>query len=216
MTQTLSEGLLSGARLLLNADGKLIRLEAFPLKTPPVDQPVNWDSLFSAARLERARFIPSAPQSEPPMLTDTRLAWTGTYADNRTESLRVEAASWQGRPVLFDVQAFPAAPPSRGVSNRLVFAVAVPLLILAGLVTAWRNLRSGRSDRRGAAVIAWTTFLAGFGGWALAPGHLESSIDGHSLAGLGSALSVYLFPAAIVWAFYIALSHMLGSIGRTR
>jgi len=37
------------------------------------------------------------------MAADTRAAWTGTYAEGRFEEVRVEAASWEGHPVLFSV-----------------------------------------------------------------------------------------------------------------
>jgi hypothetical protein len=37
------------------------------------------------------------------MAFDARAAWTGTFAADRSEPVRVEAAAWEGRPVHFSV-----------------------------------------------------------------------------------------------------------------
>ncbi len=197
--------LLAGVRLLMNADGQLVRLEAEPFNASPINRPVNWDTLFSAAGLDRARFTETKPESTPPMVVDGRQAWTGTYADSRTERVRVEAASWQGRPVMFEVRAFPPAPPGTGAAGFVAVIVLVMLLAAVGGITAWRNLRLGRSDRRGAMVIAGTVFLLGFGAWTLGPSHTTSPMEGHSFVGLFGALGQLSLVAGVMWAFYLAI-----------
>ena len=91
----------------LDAEGRLLRLDVQPWADPSARPPVDWGALFSAAGLDPGRFLPATPESVPPMSSDARLAWTGTYAENRMEHVRVEAASWQRRPVFFEVQPFP-------------------------------------------------------------------------------------------------------------
>jgi len=42
---------------------------------------------------------------------------------------------------------------------------------------AWRNLRQGRTDRRGAAVMAATAFTLAAGSWATSAGHVTSTLE---------------------------------------
>jgi hypothetical protein len=161
--------------------------------------------LFSAAGLDLSRFTPAIPQSIPPMSSDTRWAWTGAFAEQRTEAVRIEAASWQGWPVFFSVEPFTNRPES------LPTAVSVPgvgLLVIMALslvisaITAWRNIRQGRTDRRGAAVVAGSAFLMAFGNWVPQAGHVDSAYEATSFF---HAFSWLMSIAVSFWLFYVAL-----------
>src|ERR1700733_2007599 len=94
-------------RMALDARGRLIALEARPAdsgRQAALDKAADWGPLFTAAGLDPARFAPTAPIEVPPMAFDAGMAWVGTYAEGRPEQVRVEAASWQGRPVFFDIR----------------------------------------------------------------------------------------------------------------
>jgi serine/threonine-protein kinase len=158
--------ILSGVHLVMNADGKLIRLEA-RLREAPAPQATDWNALFSAAGLDPARFAPAAPEGGPYAFSDARVAWTGTYADTRIERVHVEAASWRGRPVVFDVRVFPPAPRGSEAPGFLALVALVVPLVIAGGLTVWRNLRLGRGDRRGAFVIAGAFFFLSVTGFSL-------------------------------------------------
>jgi serine/threonine-protein kinase len=197
-------------RLNLDAKGRLVTLEVRPSAAEDRGQrtedtkTVDWGGLLAAAGLDAARFSPAEPQAVPPMAVDARMAWTGTYAEGRTEQIRVEAAAWQGRPVFFRVDGdwrqpvAASGPPAVRIAAFFVF-----LLMLAGsALLARHNFRLGRGDRRGAAWTAGVVFLGAMSFWALDTAHAASFwelrllIEG--LAGAG-------FVAALVWALYMAI-----------
>ena len=70
---------------------------------PPPATPGGWNSLLLAAGLDSARFTVVTPQEFVPVYADSRMAWTGSYADGRTDTIRVEAAALNGRPVYFRI-----------------------------------------------------------------------------------------------------------------
>ncbi|MEO5922273.1 MAG: protein kinase [Bryobacteraceae bacterium] len=136
----------------LDATGRLLRLQVQPWTEQPTEAGVNWPALFEAAGLDLSRFTPVAPSGIPPMAVDAQLAWQGAYA-NHPEPVTIHAASWRGRPVLFEVQE-PASSsdPLRAVVLFLMLPAALGMGILA-----WRNWRAGRWDRRGAALLTVAT-----------------------------------------------------------
>jgi serine/threonine-protein kinase len=104
------------------------------------------------------------------MATDTRLAWAGTYGpeDVHLEKVRVEAASWHGRPVLFEVQGLPSQKMViQTQPNQTSPVLARGLVALVAALIVWRNLRLGRFDRRGAGVVGGSVLVLAFGGWLM-------------------------------------------------
>jgi hypothetical protein len=189
----------------LDAMGRLLRLDVSPWATPAATSAVDWDVLFAGAGLDFSRFVATTPGSIPPMSSDARFAWTGTYADNRMERVRVEAASWQNRPVFFEVQPFPVQR-ERATALNPVSGVAILSLLLVPLTVsgfmAWRNLRQSRTDRRGAAVMAGTAFTLAAGSWVLGAGHVVSTLEATLLVAL---VGVSVFIAVSFWLVYVAL-----------
>src|SRR5262249_23089975 len=151
--------------VVLDSEGRLLEFEARPSAETRVrdDAPAfDWSRLFAAAGLDSARFRPASSKVTPAFVFDTQAVWAG--ATEATQDLRVEAAAFRGRPVSFRVLgpwANPGQPPSFsfGVFPAPVFIFFVFALPgLAGLL-AWRNVRSGRGDRRGAFRLALFLFL---------------------------------------------------------
>jgi eukaryotic-like serine/threonine-protein kinase len=140
------------------------------------------------------------------MAFDERLAWTDAYAEDRIERVRVNAAFWQGRPVLFTIGPEKETAPSgaSGYVNRtapILSAFALTFLAAAALM-ARRHLRQGRADRRGGAVLAGNALVAVMAAWVLAAGHVSSFGE---IGLLFLALSEATFAAAGFWLSYVAI-----------
>ena len=168
-------------RLAMDGKGRLIALEVRPTESGQGGSP-DWMPLFKAAGLDISRFIPADPLSIPPVAADTRAAWTGTYDEGRTENVRIEAASWTGRPVYFSVTTGgtpdPGFAPPWAIVGIIVF---IGGSLIGALVLAWRHFRSGRADPRGAAMVFWITFISHLGLLALGSRHVVALWEIHIL-----------------------------------
>ena len=201
-------------RLALDARGRLVTLEVRPKEAGPAGKaseagrPFDWGPLFAASGLNPVRFKSATPQRTPPMAFDTRAAWTGKYADNADavpEQVRVEAAAWEGRPVYFNV-AGDWHPQTETLSRPqpviAVGAVLVLGVLVGAALMAWRNLRLGRGDRKGAGKIAAFVFLLATCTNVLTMEHVASFGE---LPLLIIRISVTGFIAAVVWLLYLAI-----------
>jgi protein kinase-like protein len=193
-------------RLALDANGKLIALDARPSKAG-ASGTTNWTAVFAAAGLDPARFTPVSPASVPPMAVDQRMAWTGTYGEGRPERVRVEAASWEGRPVFLDIAGdWPAGQVSILGSTPLVVVAVLAFLFLfivvGGALVARHNLRIGRGDRQGAARIVGAYLLISLCTWLLTATHEAGYSE---LAYLVGMASLALLPAGIIWLAYLTV-----------
>jgi serine/threonine-protein kinase len=184
-------------RMKLSPKGDLAALEVQPPSAEATDGTIpslDWKALLAVAGLDPARFMPIQPERVPPMAVDTRAAWTGTYANGRSERIRVEAATWQGRIVFFDIRGdwqkgTEPAPTPRFYAIRILFG-AVIVLVSAGGILAYRNLRQGRGDRRGALWIALLSFGAIFASWIPLAHHVPDPWE------------MTLFTKALCWAVF--------------
>jgi Protein kinase domain len=195
-------------RMTLDTTGRLIGLEARPAETSSDAKstaPFDWTLLFKDAGLDFARFTPTTSLVTPPMAFDSRMAWLGTYGDGRPEQIRVEAAAWQGRPVYFDVSGrwrkLNESSEYRPRVVNLVFASLFIFLLIGAALVARHNLRAGRGDRKGAAIIAVVAFLGGICSWALTATHV-ASID--EIGVLTGGISLAAFVSGVLWLAYIA------------
>ena len=191
-------------RLILDAKGRLYALEARPEPGARAQAPeasTDWSPLFAAAGLDLARFTPAPPQLIPPVAFDARMAWTGTFTEGRKEKVRLEAASWEGRPVYFNTSGDWQLSDSVQGGTLPVFFLFIFILIGAGMV-AWNNFRLGRGDRRGAANLAAATFLIGVCAWVTGATHVANTWEIFLLV---MALSWATFAAGVLWALYMAV-----------
>jgi len=158
--------------VLLDLDGTLRRFEVMPRRYSLTDDPItepDWSQLFALADLDPARFTEDRPRYQRFLAPDRRRAWTGTRADVPDRVLRVEAGSFEGRPVLFNVTTAASLislgePPTsvqpslaeqfRDTSQPLI----ILLVVFFAILISSRNLHSGRADTCGASRFGWVMF----------------------------------------------------------
>jgi hypothetical protein len=195
--------------LCLDAQGSLIEFSAAPPQVdaiPALQRPADWTALLTAAGLDMTRFTPVEPQWMPLGSFDARAAWTGSYAHAPEVPLRIEAASWRGRPVNFQVIG-PWSRPERMQPSQRIGAESLGLtffictLILAAFL-ARRNIRLGRGDTRGAFRLAAFVFSSAML-WCLCyASHVPTA---HEFVSFLEALNVSFASAGRAWIFYVAL-----------
>jgi len=199
--------------LLLDPQGRLLYLSAMPPQVDPSTgspPPTDWKVLFAAAGLDPARFQPADPQWLPEVGFDTRAAWTGVYPKAPKIPLRVEAASWRGKPVYFHMIGAWTRPwrmreYERGAGARTGNIIALSILCIIVVVAALiarRNTRLNRSDVRGAMRLAGFMFSLYMLQYLFAMSHVPNDDE---LGLLAAAMSRALFNAAMIWVLYLAL-----------
>lgn len=212
------------ALVYLDSSGRLLRFDARPkwidrpsdphAPRPPdlTPRPVDWGPFFRSAQVDPSALTPAEPMWPALTATDQRSAWTGEWPAQGAFSpisIRVEAASFEGKPVFFRVIApWNGGPLPLGIAEGVLQVGQVIDLVIflftlsVGPLLAWRHARTGRGDRRGAWRLAVFTFLAT---WlylilpTLRPASLFNS--GALLLAVSRALWVGLF----AWILYMAL-----------
>ncbi|MHC4767817.1 MAG: serine/threonine-protein kinase [Planctomycetota bacterium] len=200
-------------RARLDPQGRLILFEAVPPGRDLVGalEPgaPDWSGLFAHAGLDPAAFTPATPEWTPPVYCDTRAAWLGVYPDAPNTALRIEAGAYAGRPVYFRLIAPweepPGSPSEMDIGDRVGSTIFVTLFcvipIAAGLI-AWRHLRAGRGDRRGAARLALYVFAIAMGHWLFTADHVLAFDEmGLVIRAFGSAAGF----AVVCWLLYLAI-----------
>jgi len=197
----------------LDTAGHLLSFDAVPPQrdqTPGPPPAADWNPLFRAAGLDLAKFQPADPQWSPLAAFDARAAWTGTYPRAPKIPLRVEAASWRGKPVHFELVS-PWTQPARmqeteagaGARASQILAITVIcILVLAAAQMARRNARLKRSDTRGAMRLAGFVFAAKTMEYLFAMSHLPNDDE---LGLIVASMSEALFTAALVGLLYLAV-----------
>jgi serine/threonine-protein kinase len=191
----------------IDTKGWLTRFAAVPPRAETGGTaPFNWNELIAAGGFGEATLRPAEPQSVPPVSFDERAAWTGTLDGTPALPIRIEAASWKGRLVYFDLVwpwDRPAANPARQprFGSLLVLGVILAALSLAG-VLAWRHYRSQRGDLTGALRLG--TFAAACSLLAyLLQAHHVASVSELDL--LIEAAKSSVFGGLLLACLYIAL-----------
>jgi serine/threonine-protein kinase len=196
--------------LNLDPQGRLIEFSAVPPQVeekPVPPRPADWAPLLAAAGLDMTRFAPAEPQWIPSVGFDTRAAWTGSYAQAPDVPLRIEAASWRGRPVNFRVigpwsTADETLPVRRLTAGAILAATLFSCLIVLAALLAWRNIRMQRGDTRGAARLAGFVWLLHILVWLCGASHVPTP---HEFVSSLEGLSEAVFAGARAWIFYLAL-----------
>jgi predicted Ser/Thr protein kinase len=204
------------SEVVLDSTGRLRLLVVVPpqvaTEAGPWPEP-DWGPLFREAGLEPAAFRSVGSQWAAPTDSDAKRAWVGPLPGGHAEDqLRVEAASYHGRPVWFATlppwhhadrmveRQAPSSPTPFGPLAMGIVAVALPV---GGVLLARRNLRLGRGDRRAAFRVA----LFVFGSYGMA-----RLLRADHVASLGDevwvVIKVLAYPSlwgALVWVLYLAL-----------
>jgi hypothetical protein len=184
----------------------------------PATGPPEWSRWFEAADLDLARFAEAKPEVVPPVFADKRHAWTGTTGNPDDLPIRVEAATYHGRVVAFQIVApwtrRDVGEPTQGVgdqgSGTSQFELFVPLLV-AIFVLGPANLRSGRADAAGALRLGALVFALQMVVWVCETRHQFGSyaalkLEVQSLV-LGLAFALYW--AALIAGAYLALEPLV-------
>jgi serine/threonine-protein kinase len=195
----------------LDPQGRLIRFDAVPPQkdtSPAPAQPYDWKQLFDLAGLDMAQFHSTEPQWNSLSVSDQRAAWTGVWPGT-SMPLRVEAASWHGKPVFFRLIS-EWTKPDRMVSSEdtgskplEVLLVVFLFLLLAGAVwLARRNYLQHKSDPQGALRLGLLIFGLEMLVWLLF-GHLVPSLWTFELFVLAASGSIFL--GAVFYIVYLAI-----------
>lgn len=199
----------------LDPRGRLVAFERLPPQLEDVSEArpasTNWSPLFVAAGLDQTKFTPTQSTWVPLMYADERAAWQGQHVDHPEIPIRIEAAAYKNRPVQF-VIIFPWDRPLRQEEQHstggerlaiiLIFILFIGVLIGAALLGR-RNLRLGRSDKRGAFRLAMFMFCVSLLGGVIGTHHVPDLGAEFDLILLITADS--LVTPAIIWLLYIAL-----------
>lgn len=177
----------------LDPQGHLQFFHAVALDTAVSTERVNWSSLFDAAGLDQSRWSPAEPERTPVLAFDQRAAWTGVYPSAFSSPIRIEAASWKGRPVYFEVSG-PWTPPRPVTVFNSPPWIMVAALMSLPLFLAWRNLQRGKGDVGGASFLAVFLFACSVLGWL---------ISSHNR--LNAQVGPSILTAVCVWILYMAL-----------
>src|SRR5882762_1672838 len=205
--------ILSGMiNLELDPQGQLTFFQAIPPQkesTGAQGPAFDWNVLFAAAGLDPTKLQKAEPHWNSLAAADTRMAWTGMWPGN-SRALRVEAASWHGKPVFFSLigdwtKANRMKNPEDSAGKRETQVVTLALilaLLLGATYLARRNLRQGRGDREGAFRLASFMFAMEMLLW-LCRGHLVPGLE--TLGLFVIAVSTGLFVSGTTWVLYLAL-----------
>jgi serine/threonine-protein kinase len=170
----------------LDGEGRLRSLEVVPPEViAPSQLPAatDWMPLVADAGFDISQLIPDEPRRNPPFHSDTQAAWSGALPRAGDIPVRIEAAAYRGRPVVFQL-AGPWARPSRMTVATLPvgqqigswFVDLLLLVLLAGgSFFARRNLRMGRGDRRGATRLVVVISALAAVAWIFGEHHVAAS-----------------------------------------
>ena len=199
--------------IALELDGRLRRFSAVPpeREAPRAEtKPADWAPFFGAARLDMAQFKPVAPEWTAPFDADARAAWTGPYSGRSDLPVRIEAASFHGRPIFFQVfwpwtrstRLTPQTPSASQAFSNAAYYIGAAIVLIAAIWIAHYNWKAGRGDLRGATRIGIYCASMSLIGWLLRAHHVASQAEQGLI---GDALASAAFVFVEYWLFYLAL-----------
>jgi hypothetical protein len=207
--------------LELDSQGRLTHFQAIPAQkldekkdagaTPSAAAaPFDWNILFNAAGLDPSKFQPTSSTWNSLADSDARAAWLGVWPGT-TRTLRVEAASFEGKPVYFSLVGDWTKPARmKGTekksigekAGRIIGLIVLVSALVGSVLLARRNYRHGRGDREGALRLAAVMFVLEMALF-LCRSHLPTIGDAIGLAII--AMSTALFISGASWMLYMAV-----------
>ena len=200
------------ANVKLDARGRLFEFVAVPPTAAPEEKTESdWNALFTEAGLDVSKFEEIESNQTPPIFADEKRAWKGVLADSPDIPVRVEAAFFSGKPVYFRVAApWNSANEEAGIAGSTSYKIGVGavisiyfLVIVGSIYLAYRNLKVGRGDLRGALKLTIFLFLLHFAGQIIYADHVPSVWGEMSI--IYQTFSYSLVSALFVGLIYIAL-----------
>jgi serine/threonine-protein kinase len=202
--------------VVITLSGRLLAFEATPQQIDSTEVPAapaastNWEPLFTAAGLDLKKLKTVTPKWYPPSWGDSRVAWEGEWPGRSDVPLRVEAASFRGKPIYFHLiapwtEADRMADSSGRRPSRIGQIFGLTLLgciVAASIFVARKNTAQGRGDFVGARHLSMVLLLGGLINWALLAHHTASVLE-YILFIL--AVGTSLFFSQFVRVLYVAL-----------
>ncbi|MDP9190792.1 MAG: serine/threonine protein kinase [Acidobacteriota bacterium] len=199
-------------RMRFDTAGRLLFFEAAPPQEDSVRKSaeVEWVKFFERAGLTMGAFRSDVSRWTPPQHGDQRISWVGVHPALAGVPLRVEAVSFRGKPVWFEVIG-PWQKPNREPSSLEsagddLFAVALVILYFGAIalaaLLAWKNVRLGRGDRRGALRLMIFIFVTRLIDWIFVTHHVGAMEEVQIFI---AALQSALYWAALLGLLYLAL-----------
>jgi serine/threonine-protein kinase len=151
------------------------------------------------------RFIPVEPRWTPRAYAAVRAAWEGPHPERPGETMRIEAASYRGRPVSFRWLGPWSGSDREGPHIDPGFTVFYWILFVLLIGAAWlarSNLRAGRGDRRGSLRLGIAVFALMFAMWALGSHHFAGTFE---VVNLLDAFTTAAGMGVGLWLVYVAL-----------
>jgi hypothetical protein len=203
------------ANISLDTRGRLLGFEGVPPQTSESQEAApaafDWARLFAEAGLDQSTFKQIVPVWVPPHAFDAHAAWEGTYPGQPDTPIRIEAATFRGKPVYFQLinswnqptrQEHPPLPPTARILQALVIVLFFVILIGAALL-ARHNLRLGHGDHKGALRLAGCVFVLVNLSWLLSAHHIPSLNE--EFSNFMENLAGSLLISGILWLVYVAL-----------
>jgi len=194
----------AGRLLLYMEDGDI------PAQGSAAKEP-DWRVPFEMAGLSLEAFSPATPSRTPPGFADHRREWKGRGGAGHQEEVRVAGASLNGRVIYFNVvedwKGNRAALSTRLQKASSVGTVLFLVTLLGSLPLAWKNVRAGRGDRRGAWRLAMFMLALDLLWWLCRCRHVWQFTAESNL--LLEGLRACGFTAVMVWVYYIALEPLV-------
>ena len=195
----------------LDTLGRLRSFYAVPPQKSSVTDPTepDWSPLFVESGLDQTKFQTVPPIWTPPHESTARAAWEGFYPERPELKIRVEAAAFEGKPVYFEILDPWDQPRNVQVSlgrfrerTLVVLLLSVFIIVMLGSgLLAWRNLKSGRGDRKGAFRLAFFMAVVLFLRWLFHAHHVSTEAEAVNFI---SSAQYILFWAFFFWVVYIA------------
>ncbi|HXU13311.1 MAG TPA: hypothetical protein VN898_15255, partial [Candidatus Binatia bacterium] len=203
--------------LRLDPEGRLRQLEAVPPEhddaTGPAPEP-DWNVLIRQAGFDPAALKPVEPAWAPLVYADRRAAWEGVLPQAPSIPLRIESASFRGKPVAFRIiepwtkpLRMGGVPGSARLTALQFVGLALIITVMAGAaLLARRNLRLGRGDRKGSLKLAMYVLAISLLTWAAWAHHLASPSEFDAFL---RYFGISLLLSGAVWTAYLALEPFL-------
>ncbi len=204
--------ILSGmADVSLDPQGRLVRFTAVPPQknsAPTTPQPYDWNPLFALAGLDMAQFHATTPVWNSLGAADQRAAWTGVWPGTSTP-LRVEAASWGGKPIFFRLigdwtkpDRMPSAEGPRSKAPEILLVVFLLGLFAGAMWLARRNYLRQKGDPKGALRLGLLIFALQMLVWIFTT-HLVPGLGAFGLFILAANGAVFL--GVVFYIVYLAI-----------
>jgi len=197
-------------QLSVDTAGRLLSFSAVPPQkeaSPAGAASTDWRVLFTLAGLDHTTFVETPPARTPASYADERKAWRGPLPGT-TAPVTIEAAAYRGRPVSFEIVGpWTEAPRDPGSDSddgddRGGPTIFILALVVTASVLAYRNLRSGRADRRGALRIGLVMFAVTLSTWLLLP-HVK--VFGPETNRMFIWIGLSLFVGGVMCFVYLAI-----------